>query len=444
MSSLNCCFRKRASYRFALLIAALLTIQPAVSSAFASDEVLDWMQITNDTALSSNTTVANPVLTGRLLALVSASMFDAVNGIDPRYRPYHVRPDAPRHASKRAAAVEAAYEILVLFYPTLQPSLTAQRDASIAALTDSPRAIGEGMNWGQTVADAIWNWRLTDGFNPPPPPPFFGVQSIAGTPASVGAWRPTPPLNAPGAVPQLATITPWVLKRPSQFRVPPPYALTSSQYATDYNEIKVMGVFSGSGRTQDQSDLVIFWNGNPPLIWVRISLQLAASHGLTLTENAHLFALMDLAMADGFVAVWDSKYRYGFWRPITAIQNGDADGNAATDPNPAWTPWLDSNGGTPAHPEYPSAHAVVSGAIAYILASTFGDDTPFTATSNIFPGTRSFSSFSAALEEIADARVFGGIHFRTSCEIGNGLGRSVGNYVLTHALRPQEDDDHNH
>ena len=155
MSPLIHYFRKRAFYHSALLIAALLTIQPAVSSAFASDEVLDWMQITNDTALSSSITVANPVLTGRLLALVSASMFDAVNGIDPRYRPYHVRPDAPRHASKRAAAVEAAYEILVLFYPTLQPSLTAQRDASIAALTDDPRAIKEGINWGKTVADAI-------------------------------------------------------------------------------------------------------------------------------------------------------------------------------------------------------------------------------------------------------------------------------------------------
>ena len=430
--------RKQVSVRALLLFAALLITQPATHAAFASDQVLDWMQITNDTALSSSTTVANPVLTGRLLALVSVSMFDAVNGIEPRYRSYHVRPDAPRHASKRAAAVEAAYEVLVLFYPTLTQSLTAQHDASIAAITDSPKSIQAGMNWGKTVADDIWNWRLTDGFSPPPPP-FFGVQSIAGAPASVGAWRPTPPLNAPGAAPQLATLTPWVLKRPSQFRVPPPYALTSSQYATDYNEIKIMGVFSGSGRTQDQSDLVIFWNGNPPLIWVRIALQLAASHGLTLTENAHLFALIDLAMADGFVAVWDAKYRYLFWRPVTAIQNGDADGNAATDPDPAWTPWLDSSGGTPNHPEYPSAHASVSGAVAYILASTFGDNTHFTATSNIFPGTRSFSSFSSALDEIADARVFGGIHFRTSCEIGNGLGASVGNYVLTHALLPEDE-----
>ena len=423
-----------------LLLGAVITFQPVALFASTSDPVLDWMQITNDTALSSSTTVANPILTGRLLALVGASIFDAVNGIEPRYRPYHVQPDAPRHASKRAAAVEAAYEILVLFYPTLTQSLTAQRDASINALTDSPKSIQAGMDWGKTVADTIWKWRLTDGFNPPPPP-FFGVQSIVGMPASIGAWRPTPLLNAPGAAPQLATITPWVLRRPSQFRPPPPYALTSSQYATDYNETKAMGVFTGSGRTQDQSDLAIFWNGNPPLIWIRIALQLSASHGLTLTENAHLFALLNLSIADGFVVVWDAKYRYLFWRPVTAIQNGDADGNPSTAPDTAWQPWLDSTTGTPNHPEYPSAHAVVSGAAAAILAATFGDDTAFTATSNVFPGTRSFSSFSSALAEIADARVFGGIHFRTSCVIGNGVGQEVADYVMSHAMRADDDRD---
>jgi hypothetical protein len=437
------CPGKRLCVRSLLLFAALFILQPATITAFASDQVLDWIKITNDTALASSATVGNPVLTGRLLALVSASVFDAVNGIDPRYRPYHVRPDASRHASKRAAAVEAAYEILIQFYPDLAQSLTAQRDASIAALTDSPRSIEEGMNWGKTVADAIWNWRLTDGFAPPPPP-FLGVQSIVGTPASVGIWRPTPLLNAPGAAPQLATTTPWVLRRGSQFRPPPPYALASAQYATDYNEIKIMGVFSGSGRNADQSELALFWAGNTPLYWDRIASQVSASRGLTLTENAHLFALLNLSMADGAVAVFDAKYRYQFWRPITAIRAGDTDGNDATDPDPAWTPWLDFfPPGTPAHPEYPSAHASLSGAAAFILASNFGDDTPFTVTSNVRPGTRSFPSFSAAVAEIADARVFGGIHFRTSCEVGNTLGQKVAEYVLTRALRADEDG-HDH
>jgi len=133
-----------------------------------------------------------------------------------------------------------------------------------------------------------------------------------------------------------------------------------------------------------------------PLYWDRIALQVAASHGLSLTENAHLFALLNLAMADGGIAVFDAKYRYLFWRPVTAIREADTDGNPSTDPEPAWTPWLDYFApGTPAHPEYPSAHATLSGAAAFLLASTFGDDTPFTVTSNVFVGTRSFSSFSA-------------------------------------------------
>jgi membrane-associated phospholipid phosphatase len=157
-----------------------------------------------------------------------------------------------------------------------------------------------------------------------------------------------------------------------------------------------------------------------------------------LTQNAHLFAFLNLAMADAGIACWDSKYRYVYWRPITAIRLGDTDGNASTDPDTGWTPWLDSlPSGTPAHPEYPSGHSTVSGAAAYILAAAFGDNTAISFTSEIRPGTtRSFSSFSAAVAEIADARVFGGIHFRTSCVRGNTLGQSVAAYVSQHAMRP--------
>jgi hypothetical protein len=320
------------------------------------------MKITNDTALSEPSTVGNPLLTTRVVSIVSASVFDAVNGIDRQYRPLDVWPDAPRHASAGAAAVQAAYAILVRFYPDLTSSLTAQRDASIAALSssESPKSIKEGVKWGQTVADCIWNWRLNDG-TAPPPAPFFGVQSIAGTPAAVGLWRPTPLLNAPGIGTQYATMTPWVLKRASQFRPAPPYALTSAQYATDYNEIKLMGALTGSGRTDDQSELALFWAGNTPLYWVRTAIQVASNHPSTLSENAHLFALVNLSMADGAAAVFDAKYRFVFWRPVTAIHEGGADGNAATDPDAGWQPWLDSISGTPSHPEYPSAHAVVSG-----------------------------------------------------------------------------------
>jgi membrane-associated phospholipid phosphatase len=434
---------QRSRIRSWLLFATLLFTQIAAVSAFASDPVLDWIAITNDSAISSGT---NPLVTSRVISLVSVSVFDAVNGVEPRYHPLHVRPDAPRHASAGAAAVQAAYAILIRLYPALTPSLTTERDASISALSSSasPESIHAGMRWGQTVADSIWNWRLNDGFAPPPPP-FFGVLSIVGSPTAIGLWRPTPLLNLPGAGSQFATMTPWVLKRASQFRLPPPYALTSPQYAADYNEIKTMGAYNSSGRTSDQSELVLFWAGNTPLYWDRIASQVAASRGLTLSQNAHLFALLNISIADGAVAVFDTKYRYLFWRPVTAIRSGGDDGNAATDPDPAWTPWLDFYpAGTPTHPEYPSAHATVSGAAAAVLAARFGDETPFTVTSDVRPGTRSFSSFSAAVSEIADARVYGGIHFRTSCVVGNALGQAVARYISTHAMTSDEEEGHGH
>jgi PAP2 superfamily len=170
-------------------------------------------------------------------------------------------------------------------------------------------------------------------------------------------------------------------------------------------------------------------------VLVAPAAQVSAERCFSLSDNAHLFALMHVSMADGAIACWDAKYRHVFWRPVNAIREGDTDGNPATDPDPAWIPWLDVQGGTPPHPEYPSGHSTVSGSAAAILASIFGDDTPVTATSDVRPGTRSFPSFSAITDEIADARVFGGIHFRISCIRGNALGQAVAAYVSSHAMR---------
>jgi hypothetical protein len=238
-----------------LLIGIAATASP--SAAAPPDPVLEWINIMNDTVLAGGT---SPFFTSRIAAMVSASVFDAVNGIDPRFRPLHVPPNAPGGASQRAAAIQAAYVILVNAYPAQSATLTTQLQSSLGALalTESARSISAGAAWGQTVADAIWAWRLTDGFAPPPPP-FEGVLAIVGTPAAVGYWRPTPPPNAPGAGTQLATMTPWVLVRASQFRLPPPYSLDSAQYAADLNETKTMGAFSGSPRTADQSELALFW-----------------------------------------------------------------------------------------------------------------------------------------------------------------------------------------
>lgn len=432
--------QKRSCIGLTLLIGVFLVALPLSAAAAAQpDPVLAWNAIMNDTVLAGGT---NPLVTTRVVALVSASVFDAVNGVRPRYQPLHVLPAAPRNASQRAAAIQAAYAMLLHIYPLQSSSLTAQRDASIGAITSpgNSQSIQAGVTWGQTVADSIWAWRGSDGIAPPPPP-FLGVLGIVGTPHAIGVWRPTPPGYTSGAGPQFASMTPWVLQRPSQFRLPPPLALTSAEYAADYNEIKVMGVYSGSGRTADQSDLALFWAGNTPLYWNRIASQISAARSLSLSQNAHLFALLNVSMADAGIACWDSKYRYVFWRPITAINEGDADGNAATDPDPTWTPWLNFfPAGTPSHPEYPSGHSSVSGSAAFVLTAAFGDATPFTTTSDVRPGTRSFPSFSAAVAEIADARVFGGIHFRTSCVRANLLGQAVADYVLTHAMRPFGDN----
>jgi hypothetical protein len=409
-----------------VLIVALL-VSPLPVSAATPDPVLEWIDVMNTTVLAAGTA---PNVTSRVVALVSASVFDAVNGIDPRFRPIHVKPNAPHNASQRAAAIQAAYVILFNLYPSAK--LTTQRDASIAALTsiEKAEAIAAGVAWGQTVADAIWALRLTDGFAPPPPP-FLGAPNV-------GVWRPTPqglpdqlPGN-PGATPQIATLTPWVLTRPSQFRLPPPLDRNSPEYVADLNEVKSMGVYSGSGRSDDQSELALFWALNTPLAWNRIASQLSANRRLTLTENAHLFALLNVTLSDALIACWDTKYRYVFWRPITAIREAD----------PTWVPWLDFfKTGTPAHPEYPSAHSSMSGAAAFILAAAFGENTDFSLTSEVRPGTtRSFHNFSDATAEIADARVFGGIHFRTSCVRANALGRAVADYVSRHAMRARGDN----
>ncbi|HEV3422134.1 MAG TPA: vanadium-dependent haloperoxidase [Candidatus Acidoferrum sp.] len=418
-----------------MLLLIGIAATPSSSAAAPPDPVLEWINIMNNTVLAGGTP---PFFTSRVAAMVSASVFDAVNGIDPRYRRIHVPPNAPGGASPRAAAIEAAYVILADAYPTQAPALTAQVQASLAALapTESAQSISDGGAWGQTVANAIWAWRQTDGFAPPPAP-FEGVLAIVGTPAAEGYWRPTPSLNAPGAGTQLATMTPWVLVRASQFRLPPPYALSSAQYAADLNETKTMGAFSGSPRTADQSELALFWQSNTPLTWNRVAAQISAERGLSFQENVHLFALLNVTMADAVIACWDSKYRYSFWRPVTAIREG----LTPADADPTWEPWLDFfKPGTPAFPEYPSAHASISGSAALVLASIFGNNTSFTVTSESRPGTRSFSSFSSAVSEIADARVFGGIHFRTSCDLGNTLGRNVANFVARHAIRPLGDD----
>jgi hypothetical protein len=398
------------------------------TGAATADEVTDWNQVMLLATLTAPVTPA-PVAP-RVTAIVQAAVFDAVNGIDRRYTPIYVPEAAAPGTSKRAAAVQAAYITLVNLYPAQKAKFDQQRAASLAAITDSNDAVQQGLSWGQYVAVQIWSWRSQDGFSDAPPPYLGGMQP--------GQWRPTPPAFAPGLVPQLATTTPWVIRSPSQFRPEGPVAMTSDQYTADYNEVSRMGSATNSARTADQTAFANFWQvGNPPDYWDPVVTSLAAQHHFSMLRTARLLALVNLAMADAAIGCWDAKYTYSSWRPITAIQLGDTDGNDATAPDSAWSPLIV----TPPFPEYPSAHSCVSGAAGRILSASFGEETSFNVVSNAMPGvTRGFHSFSAALEEVQNARVFGGIHFRTACVDGTALGIAVGDYVMSHSLLPLADE----
>jgi PAP2 superfamily len=413
----------------------ILAIGCALATAVRADEVTDWNSIMLRVALLPPAT--NPLVITRVAAIVHSSVFDAVNGIERRYTPIYVQPAAPRGASRRAAAVQAAYASLVRLYPAQKTLLDQELAMSLAGIDgeegeERSKSIERGIEWGQTVADAIWMWRSTDGFAPPPPPFVGGL--------AIGEWRPTLPAFAPGAGPQFAYMTPWVIPSPSSFRPAGPFALSSAEYATVFNETKAYGRSSSSVRTADETVFANFWAASSATYsWNRIALTLAREHHSTLSQNARLLALLNLSMADAAIGCWEAKYHYVFWRPITAIQLAALDGNSATDADTSWVPLV----ATPPHPEYPSGHSCFSGTAGEVLTSYFGDNSPFTIDSDVLLGTtRSFSTISSALEEIKNARIFGGLHFRNSCNDGQGLGIGVADYVLQHvAVKNRKDDE---
>jgi membrane-associated phospholipid phosphatase len=231
-------------------------------------------------------------------------------------------------------------------------------------------------------------------------------------------------------------MTPWVIKAPSQFRPAGPPRLNSLRYTADFNESKTTGSIASSIRTPDQTLYAQFWNSaTVTYLWNRTAVSLATEHNFTLSDNARLLAMLNVAVADGAIACWDAKYTYSFWRPVTAISLAGTDGNPDTDPDSGWTPLII----TPPHPEYPSAHSTVSAAALSVLSVFFGEITSFTVDSYGMPGvTRSFADFSSAAAEIKNARIFGGIHFRSSCNDGQSLGVAVAEYVLDHSMRRRQ------
>lgn len=412
------------------LLPLLAVFTTLITTTVRADEVTDWNRNLFEAARLNNPPTSPLVIT-RNAALVQAAVFDAINGIERRYTPVHVEPAAEPGASRRAAIVQAAYAVLVRLYPSQSADLLAKRDASLAAITDGDddnpgQSIERGIAWGQTVADAIWTWRLTDGFTPAPAPFLGGV--------NVGQWRPTPPGFLSGAGVQFSYMTPWVIESPSQFRPGGPPALTSQRYATDFNETKFKGDISGLNRTADESLYSRFWNASTASsFWNQIALTLAERQHLTLSENSRLFALLNLSVADAAIGCWEAKYTYSFWRPVTAIPLANTDGNPDTVDGP-FTSFLI----TPNHPEYPSGHSCASAAAAGVLSRSFGENTSFSVTSDapeMAGVVRSYGSFTEILEEIKNARVFAGIHFRSACDDGQQLGNQVADYVRSHALQ---------
>jgi membrane-associated phospholipid phosphatase len=425
---------------FSLLVLSLAMLL-VVSSIARADDVTDWNQHMLRAGTVGGT---SPLVMSRVAAIVQASVFDAVNGIDRKYAPVHVPPAGPAGASRRAAAVEAAYTALVALYPAQKGTFDARLAVSMTAIANDPHetsaGIASGIAWGKIAANGILDWRATDGFTPPPPP-FLG-----GT--GVGEWRPTPPANLPGAGPQFAYMTPWVISAPGQFRPSGPPGLTSARYTADFNETKSMGSISSPIRTADQTIYAWFWaQSTATYLWNHLADTLIergdrdddddsgrwGEHHHSLLESARVLALLDLAMADAAIACWEAKYHYVFWRPVTAIPLADTDGNPATMADPSWMPLF----ATPNHPEYPSGHSTVSGAAAVVLASFFGEKRHFTMDNDLLIGvTRSFRSFTQALDEVKNARIFAGIHFRSACDDGQTTGIQVADWVLDNALLP--------
>jgi hypothetical protein len=387
-----------------------------------ADEVTEWNLHLIEALRATNTA---PMPATRAAAIVHAAIFDAVNGIERRYSPIHVEPAAERGASKRAAVIQAAYVTLVNLFPTQKVILNAKREVSLDALSgdrDDDRGASKtrGIAWGQTVADAILQWRSTDGFSQVLPPYLGGL--------NVGQWRPTPPALAPGAGQQFATMTPFMMPSSSYFRPGPPPALNSARYTADFNEVKSAGSLSSTTRTADQTLAAFFWNSTTSTyLWNTTAVSLLKSGHASLSENSRILALLNVAGADATIACWDAKYVYEYWRPITAIPLAATDGNPNTVEDPNWQPLF----ATPAHPEYPSGHSCSSAAFAAILARYFGESPRFNVDSDVMLGVRrTFRSFSQAVDEVKNARIWGGIHFRTACEVGEQIGINVARLVL--------------
>jgi hypothetical protein len=372
------------------------------------------------------------------LAMVQGAVYDAVNAIDGGHEPYLVAPAADPSYSKEAAAATAAFRVLVGLFPAQQPALQPLYDASLAGVPAGAAKAG-GIAVGEQAAAAMLTARANDGRGGP-------FSFVFGT--DPGEWRPTPPNFGLDPAPWVGNVLPFLVPGVEMLRTEGPNALTSNAYTKDFNEVKKIGSLTSSKRTADQTAASIFWQDSGPAIWNRVFRALATGRGLDIVESARLYAMTNLASADGSIGCWNDKYWWNYWRPITAIREAATDGNPKTVDDSAWLPLFNPTvpvSGpplvTPGFPDHPSGHTCISGATVYALKAFFATDKiAFTALSNkCSPAPcplRSFDGFAQALREIVDARVWSGIHFRTADEQGAVLGKKVARHLRKNYFRP--------
>lgn len=407
-------------------IQKLIATALALAGLFAphtikADEVTDWNAIMQTTVAAGNANVQ-----ARSAAIVQLAVFDAVNSIVGDYEPY-LEMTAPHGASPNAAAIAAAHTALLVLYPASNAVLNASLAVSLAQIPDGP-AKDAGIAVGQEAALAILLHRLNDG--------AATAQSVPYTPGTnPGDFRPVPPTVA--SQPGWGLVTPFALESGSQFRLPPPPPLDSGKYARDYDEVKLVGNTNAGPdiRPQDRTDVARFFSVSSPVqAWNQGARHVSAAQSKTVSENARIFALLNMAILDASIAAYDTKYFYNTWRPMMAIREGGQDGNHKTDPDAGWFPLIT----TPAFPSYPSAHATLSTAARTVLERVFGKhDLAITLTSPRAPGiVLNYTEWKTICDDIDDARVYGGIHFRFEQEAGSHQGQDVGHHILDNHLRP--------
>ena len=412
----------------ALVLTPLLAAPAAASTPLGNPSVISEWSLLAESTFRKDT--ANKLVQEAFLytAFADAAMYDAVVGIDGRYQPYSFHVHAPSGASDQAAAIAAAHRIITTYSPYATATVDARRDASLALIPDS-QAKADGIAYGIAAADNLIALRPHDGRNAP----IFFTK----TPAP-GVWRPTPPGLLDMAVPWMSAVTPLLVKRPSQFGDPgPPPPMTSKRYTRDFNEVKSLGSATSTTRTAAQTATAMFFSGNASLqYYAALANQMQVRH-MDIVDSARLFAAVGMSMADAVISVWYAKYKYGFWRPITAIQEADSDGNPATAQDTDWVPLV----ATPPYPEYVSGYSGVTGAFSRALARTLGtSNLDLTLISTAVPGvTRHYSSQHALAGDLISARVWLGFHFRFSDTAGVKMGQHVANWALGHYFQPLGD-----